>query len=261
MSINIAQCRTILDEVAARFSRDTVLPVRLRPICRQLGVASIRRAKLQSGSALLVDAGTKPKILVKAPDDDPRKQNRTFNWWERFVIAHELGHLVLEKHKMPFPAGRAEYWQVETLCDDFAARLLIPEHAARGVLRHDPQTPAQWLTLSSMLARRAEVPWLTAAFRLAEINKALAFLRIATREDGVLRVTSTRIGNRGFRRTIKPDSDLYRFLNKLKPGNRVSNIPSDLLSGVGSEATSQAIVAGAVRMFDDEYRIVVFIEN
>jgi hypothetical protein len=208
-----------------------------------------------------VDAGTRPKILVQAPDENLESGTKTFTWWERFVIAHELGHLVLEKHKVPVPAGRAEYWQVETLCDDFAGRLLIPEHAAKDILRHNPQTPAQWLTLSSSLARRAEVPWLTAGFRLAQINKALAFLRIETREGGVLRVISSRFGNRGFRRTIKSDTDLYYFLNKLKPGIRVSNIPSEILSGVGSEPTSQVITSGAVRLFADEYRLVVFVQE
>jgi hypothetical protein len=69
MSIDIGQCRTILGEFASQISHDKSLPVRLRPICRQLGVTSIRRTKLKSGAALLVDAGTKPKILVKAPDE------------------------------------------------------------------------------------------------------------------------------------------------------------------------------------------------
>jgi hypothetical protein len=169
--------------------------------------------------------------------------------------------LVLEKHKIPVPAGRAEYWQVETLCDDFAGRLLIPEKAVKDILRHNPQTPAQWLTLSSSLSRRAQIPWLTAGFRLGEINKTLVFLLAETQEGGVLRVKTSRFGNKGFRRTIKSDTELYRFLNKLKPGLRPSSVPSEILPGVESGATSQAITAGAVRLFAEEYRLVVFVEN
>jgi IrrE N-terminal-like domain len=44
---------------------------------------------------------------------------------ERFTIAHEIGHYVLQQESGFHPRRRAEYWLGEDLCQHFASALLI----------------------------------------------------------------------------------------------------------------------------------------
>lgn len=46
---------------------------------------------------------------------------------ERFTVAHELAHAILEDSLHLRPVRDAQYWALEGVCDDFASRLLIPE--------------------------------------------------------------------------------------------------------------------------------------
>src|ERR1044071_2809653 len=56
----------------------------------------------------------------------------------RFTIAHELGHVLIDKHYGIRPRTRGEYWSHEHLCDRFAAVLLVPDAAASEFDTADP---------------------------------------------------------------------------------------------------------------------------
>src|SRR5580693_1601948 len=123
---------TRLYEFASRLVGSARCPIALRPICRDMGVHSIRRDKLSEAKSILVDASVKPVIILSTPSDAPTIGTAPFTPLERFLIAHELGHLVLRQFGAKNPAGRSEYWKAEKVCDTFARRLLIPDHAIRG---------------------------------------------------------------------------------------------------------------------------------
>ena len=56
---------------------------------------------------------------------------------ERFAVAHELAHAIVDDQLRLRPLRRSQYWALEGVCDDFAGRLLIPEKqflAARAAM-------------------------------------------------------------------------------------------------------------------------------
>lgn len=83
--------------------------------------------------------------------DRPRPITRP----ERFTIAHELGHFVLQQESNFRPRRRAEYWLGESLCDHFASRLLIREQMLEGL--QTPRTTTDLMELVNEVARAAEV--------------------------------------------------------------------------------------------------------
>jgi hypothetical protein len=83
---------------------------------------------------------------------------------ERYTIAHEIGHYLVEAW-FPFrPTSGTEYWALEEVCDDFADRVLVPDQVL------NPSTGAQSaVDLADNLrgiARRVGAPLKAAARRL-----------------------------------------------------------------------------------------------
>lgn len=124
MTLHPRLYESVLREAASRLRGDSCCPVALRPICRQLGVQGIRRDKLQDAKSVLVNATTSPTIILNCSEGQPGEPSTN---WERFLIAHEIGHLVLHQLGAKPPSGRSEYWKLEKLCDAFARQLLIPD--------------------------------------------------------------------------------------------------------------------------------------
>ena len=85
----------------------------------------------------------------------------------RFTIAHEIGHVVLQKvaHGRVSPSN-----ELERLCDMFATELLMPKPVFLREIDHD-------FHLSGLpdLAHRFRVSLTSAAIRLAEIRKVSIF--------------------------------------------------------------------------------------
>jgi hypothetical protein len=50
---------------------------------------------------------------------------------ERFTIAHELGHILVDRAKGAQPSTEAEYWKHEDMCNRFAGALLVPTAALK----------------------------------------------------------------------------------------------------------------------------------
>lgn len=161
-----------LMEAAPILSASSSIPVNVSQLCKCLGV-EIRRAKTGRAHALLVDWKLAPKIFL--PFQEAHKAEYTA--WERFLIAHELGHLVLNRANVPNPDGAGEYWQLESLCDSFARRLLIPDLIFRPLYKRLEKTPIQALNFSRYIERTAMVTWPAAALRLADWNPDIFLLR------------------------------------------------------------------------------------
>jgi Zn-dependent peptidase ImmA (M78 family) len=102
----------------------------------------------------------------------------------RFTLAHELGHVLLDRDLDCRPLTKTEYWKHEVICNDFAARLLIPESAVADLPRKSP-----WRETDGV-AREYDVSWEVAARRITEVWPQLSVI--------AGRLTRNRAGERVF---------------------------------------------------------------
>jgi hypothetical protein len=179
----------MLAEAAEVLASRRAIPIEIGELCRELGVA-IRRAPVGRARALLVDAKKNPKILLPARDH----LSDNYSPWERFLIAHELGHLVLHRKNVPKPLSPSEYWRTESCCDAFARWLLIPEAQFGKFGKRAANTAAQRLNFTRYLETTAAVNWAAAAMRVADWHSDVAFLHLRPEDECTLKVyfSSTR---------------------------------------------------------------------
>jgi len=253
--LNFSNYRSLLHAAAASLSSKKQLPVRLRPLCRELGVAGIKRSNLDTASALLVDASSKPKILINSAKVGTGRGADSFTPWERFLIAHELGHLILHRNKVPSPSGVSEYWKMEVLCDEFAQRLLIPELVANEEVSRNREDARKCLTFVLDIAKLARVPWFIAASRLADWDDNVAFFRLIQHEEGGYKVVlSTLKRKQGIGQRIRQGTRLWEELSKINLSQQITVIDGSRLSGL---AALENISKTAVYRTPDEIRIAI----
>jgi hypothetical protein len=222
MSVGFDKYRAGLCEYATGLAAVSSCPIALRPICRQMGIHGIRREKLSEAKSILVDASSKPVIILGTVPS--RVGNMApFTPWERFLIAHELGHLVLRKLGAKNPSGPSEYWKVEKLCDAFSRWLLMPDHTLRSLAKEKHPNPIGHLGETLKLMHLCRVPWSIAATRVADVSAETTFLRVnqiavphyCDGQNASLTfkvVTTTRENQQGIGQVIKCGTALHQTL-------------------------------------------------
>lgn len=122
------------------------IPVPIEQLCYQLDIASIEELKTKGfEGGLITNAARESGIILINKTSHPFRQ--------RFTMAHELGHFLIPTH-MPNAEGRflcsrsdmlAQSFleqnkraRMEAEANRFASLILIPPHAMRPKLRHDP---------------------------------------------------------------------------------------------------------------------------
>src|SRR5437868_11328372 len=250
--IDLHKYESKLFTTAEQLRNSMSMPIPIRQICRELGVVSVCRSRIQSAPALLVDAASKPKVLLNTSAPGAGTGHEAFTSWERFAIAHELGHLVLYRAKGPIPAGAGEYWQIEALCDAFARRLLVSDAEGRTARESVADTAVQRLQLSSRIALRARIPWSAAAHRVGEIVGNCAFFRIERASESFKVVMSTLPKKKAVGQKIKPGSRLHARLCEVTQTRGPVAIDSTLLSelsGVdGGKSGVARLMSGSIRL-------------
>jgi hypothetical protein len=235
MIFNFERYKTILEESAYRLAGSYSRFVPIGPICRQLGVSELRRGRLEGPKSLLVDAELRPTIILNTLDGQCSKGE--FTGYERFLIAHELGHLVLHQHGAKNPFGPNEYWKVEGLCDEFARCLLIPDDVVKRLASQNQPTAVHRLSAAREVAIECEVHWAAAASRVSELTDDTFFFRLAEASAGAFRiVVSTHPEKRGIRQLIRPGTPLHEALagtGRIKEG-KPREIEANLFRGVAS---------------------------
>jgi IrrE N-terminal-like domain len=235
MSGEFEEYTTGLCEYATNLAANSSCPIALRPICRQMGVHGIRRERLSEAKSILVDASSKPVIILRT--EHGRVGNTVpFTPRERFLIAHELGHLVLRKLGAKNPSGQSQYWKVERLCDAFSRRLLMPDRTLSSLVKEEHPNPVDRLHQTQELLRRCRVPWSIAAMRVADVSTDTTFLRViqmtAPHCDGqgtshnFKVVTTTRENQQGIGQLIKHGTALHQALRDCLRGD--SDEPHDI---------------------------------
>ena len=134
------------------------------------------------GIDLRVVEGLGPTTLTKPSDRSyrivlarSRPSSQELSRRERFTIAHEIGHVLVD-HRLGYrPTNERAYHQLETWCDSFAGRLLVPDSSLAQL------NVQSWRELAQVLEKVAdahEVSYAVAARRLVERYKSLALARL-----------------------------------------------------------------------------------
>lgn len=251
--------RTFLQEVARK-----LIPCSphfdIEVLCNKLGVKIVKVSREDYRSATLVNTQQGYEILI--PQEHNKKQLSPF---QRFLIAHELGHLLLEREYSTGPISQSDYWQYEELCDYFARLILLPEDYIEDKIRTTASNPRDRLGLSSYIARDAQVPWPAVAHRIVECDSKYALFRIiiipsSDRLKFLLNVSTLK--DKEFQKSIfyNDDNELGRLLCRLKNNSflplhkSVLDHPSVIKK---FPIFQKAIQGGAIRLKEDEIRLIV----
>ncbi len=146
--------------------RPTRLPIDVDDAARAAGIELVEYATLGGQSAILSVVAGIPAVLVERSHARVR---------QRFSIAHEVGHWVLERapisHDLrPIASRGRAYTELERICDYFAASLLMPriwmqERVAIGMTSGE-LAKAFEVSESAMSARMRELGLVTQRGRL-----------------------------------------------------------------------------------------------
>jgi Zn-dependent peptidase ImmA (M78 family) len=241
-----------LMDAAEKLASKRGIPLPIAKLCGELGV-KIERTATGRARALLVDAKKNPRILLRVQN----RLDERYTPWERFLIAHELGHLVLHHRDFPRPQEPGDYWETERLCDAFARRLLAPESRFGHLARGAENTPAQRLNLARYIERTAEITWAAAAMRVSDWHPTAVFFHLKTEDDGNLKVafSSTR---KEMGRKIVLNTLLAKALLEIAPPDELKILEPDLLQSLPS--VSQARSCAAMRT-QNHFRLVAVLEQ
>jgi IrrE N-terminal-like domain len=175
-AINAVLQRLLEDATRLSCANDT--PVDVVQVLRDLGLG-LRFVHLSElhGSLERTDAGWEV-IVPRREFMDESPTHLTAR--ERFTIAHEIGHYLVEARFRARPRNRAEYWELERVCQEFAASLLMPQRILHDVMSANVlESAPEALRSSRELARRAQVSVEAAVRRLIPANaRALCFARL-----------------------------------------------------------------------------------
>lgn len=173
--------RSVLRRAAEEFSEHEPVPIDLTLLCHRLGVRVARYPfeKIKA-RAILVYGRIMPEIWLRATSDG----SQSYRPYERFAIAHEIGHLVLRKECGASLSDQSPYWLHESLCDEFAADLLIPERQLQPLVERTPNEASAQFGLCVELATTCNVTWETAATRLANFDHSLVMLGLKFEKNG-----------------------------------------------------------------------------
>ena len=116
-----------------------IVPLDINSISAQLNI-SIRWRKRLSATAMLIKSDNRHVVCL--PEEQRNSSSSDLTPRERFSIAHEIGHLVLDELSDRFHIQLGDK-ETEALCDEFAAELLLPVSEVRKLaseyeIRHPP---------------------------------------------------------------------------------------------------------------------------
>jgi len=166
-----AKARSLLAAYAEGFTRDQDYPIHVRPLLRKLHISFHKRVSLDTrahGETQKISEGHYRIVIFRGSGDKRHLSPR-----ERFTVAHELGHVLLDRHLAYTPSSRREYWTIESWCNAFAAALLVPRRAIQDLIKEPAAESA--LRQASELASSCRVSMVVAARRVSDVHRRLSF--------------------------------------------------------------------------------------
>ncbi|MBI3747443.1 MAG: ImmA/IrrE family metallo-endopeptidase [Chloroflexi bacterium] len=150
---------------------------------------------------------------------------------ERFTVAHEIGHYLVEARFGYRPTGTREYWKLETLCNEFASSLLLPIAALQAKVRRPMVSARELVDFTAQVAREGKVSLEASARRIVALSPIPAVVVAILPPD-----RTSPFGSVGW---TAQNREWFRGGRGRKLG------PEDLLSGVASNGAD--LPAGASR--------------
>lgn len=248
-----------LYERAYTLARNTLRPVAVDSICDRLGIRITRTAGATNRSggkrAFLLQASDGAQIVLPATSNEPNR----FTPWERFLIAHELGHYFLSRLQVAKPLGSREYWQTERVCDTFARRLLLPTNEVAAVVSIARSSAADLLGATLHLHVNWDVPWPVAAHEVSECARTVYFFKVVTGERRFRISVSTLPNKRQTGRIIEVESLLGRLLLELP---HHGSKPRAITNLQGLKALSADVADAAIcRAGNTAYRVAAVVAD
>lgn len=152
-----AVLRRVLTREAPRLRAGRPVPLDLEGLVASLGIELVVHE--QAAHGLLRNLAGRWQIAVSSSMSRVR---------QRFTIAHELGHYVVESRLDYRPTSSREYWMLERECQAFAAELLIPTAHIDRVTAGGFSGPSDLIDAVANVAASADVAWEAAARRILE---------------------------------------------------------------------------------------------
>jgi hypothetical protein len=111
---------------------DDEVPVQIELLLQFFGLGQpiLEVGRGRHGALRLVNGRWHP-VIYRAEPGRSELSDR-----ERFTVAHELGHAIVEDGIAVNPNRTAEYWALEEVCDQFASKLLMPHSEVCWRQRH-----------------------------------------------------------------------------------------------------------------------------
>src|SRR5258708_7959179 len=184
--MDLNEFRSSLRAFAAELTgASPAVPVLVSEICKRLRVRIAKRDSVPEFKAYLsIDPSRDFPALILIP-------TKAIGNFERFCVAHELAHYYIARTFKITPETRSEYWKHESVCDDFARHLLIPDSYIMCRLARSFSEPTSYLRLCNEISATTKVPWMQAGVRISELSSNVTFFRCDRREDGEIRIAST----------------------------------------------------------------------
>lgn len=152
-------------ELAKGFADQFPAPFPLRELVESLGLGyeEVRDNEVEHGA--LQREGETYKVVIRRR----LALGSALSPRERFTLAHELGHYVVDSRYGFRPTTKSYYWQLEQVCDAFAGELLVPEKDLKVSLSAvRPFTPSRLLGSTISLANRTGVSFPVAGRRVVD---------------------------------------------------------------------------------------------
>jgi hypothetical protein len=247
--MNASDIVEYLSRAANQMTGHASPPVRVLPLCRQLGIAVKRSSEITSGARLRSSERGRTILLPERQDGA-----NGINPADRFNIAHEIGHSVLDEARLCMPIGQSEYWQHEALCHAFAGRLLCPDRAVVAALGRSPLKARDFLQASIGMSFHWHVPWATVAYRITDCFPHAAFFRFIVRQDHLwLQLSTLRPRDRLKNSKLRTEKPLCLKLLDLRTG--AHSVPATLNEALVDEYAANPPARSAVAFRPQEEKI------
>lgn len=156
-------------------------PIHVRALLRRFGVALEKRLgdpDIREGEVRRTSAGRYIVYIVRRDGQPAILTPR-----ERFTLAHELGHILLDRRFGLRPGDHDEYTAVEHACNEFAASVLVPRSAIEPSAILDSVAAFELLRRTRL---RCQVSTLVAGRQLANLRSDVAYFEglITRNADG-----------------------------------------------------------------------------
>lgn len=232
--MDTAAIRTTLGKGLRELNPNGVWPVNLNGILSRLGIG-LRCEEKKGRADAHLELGNPPTIVVYRQHSSALLSSK-----ERFSIAHELAHWIVWRRFAFLPSAET-YWDHESLCNEFAAALLVPPRTLQLFLERQYRENVDPVYFPDKVRKSAAVSWEVAARSIAALHSADSAYLLLTRVLGssekpiTFRVKCTTLKNMpgsvvGKNALVRAQQEFLNWMNDL-PDRTLKSRPSTLKSG------------------------------